>query len=58
MQSKMKNEKENLSKMKMTKPQLIVKDTGYPKKNSDTVHFCISQDGYPKSASQDYANEV
>ena len=34
------------------------KDTGYPKKNSDTVHFCISQDGYPKRASQDYANDV
>ena len=24
----------------------------------DTVHFCISQDGYPKRASQDYANDV
>ena len=31
---------------------------GYPKKNSDTVHFCISQDGYPKRASQDYANDT
>ena len=34
------------------------KDTGYPKKNLDTVHFCISQDGYPKRAFQDYANDV
>ena len=36
----------------------MIKDTGYPKKNSDTVHFCISQDGYPKRASQDYTNDV
>ena len=28
------------------------------KKNLDTVHFCISQDGYPKRASQDYANDI
>ena len=35
-----------------------LKDTGYPKKNSDTVDFLISQDAYPKRASQDYANDV
>ena len=34
------------------------KDTGYPKQNSDTVHFFISQDGYPKRAFQDYTNNV
>ena len=38
--------------------QYHFKDTGYPKKNLDTVHFCISQDGYPKRAFQDYANDV
>ena len=38
------------------RPQLRIQDT--LKKNSDTVHFCISQDGYPKRASQDYANDV
>ena len=34
------------------------KDTGYPKKNLGTVLFCISQDGYPKRAFQDYANDI
>ena len=36
--------------------QLRIQDT--LKKNLDTVHFCISQDGYPKRAFQDYANDV
>ena len=28
------------------------------KENSDTVHFCMSQDKYPKGVYQDYTNDV
>ena len=36
----------------------MIKVRGYPKKNLDIVHFCISQDEYPKRAYQDCANDV
>ena len=42
----------------MTHKGRRIKVTGYPKKNSDTVHFCISQDKYPKRVYQEYTNDV
>ena len=39
-----------------TFPILRIQDT--LKKNSNTVHFCISHDRYQKRASQDYYNDV